>query len=89
MEHEGSTISAADLKMLFQYFPALGSMENEPLIDRVRVEPGRPLRGIVAARFGMPKHRLDARQGLILRIRDVDGGISELRATQQPPAASQ
>jgi hypothetical protein len=89
MQHEGSTISAADLKMLFQYFPALGSLENEPLIDRVRVEPGRGLRGVVAARFEIPKHRLDARQELILRIKDVDGGISELRASQKPPAASQ
>ncbi len=86
--HEGSTISAADLKMLFQYFPALGAMENEALIDRVRVEPGRGLRGVVAARFEIPKHRLDARQELVLRIKEVDGGVSELRATQKPLAPS-
>jgi hypothetical protein len=87
MEHDSSTISAADTKMLFQYFPALGALDNEPLVGRVRVEPGQGVRGVVAARFEMPKHRLDARQELILRIKDVDGGISELRATQQPPAA--
>jgi hypothetical protein len=79
---ESSTISAADLKSLFQYFPALGSLDNEPLTMRVRVEPGTVLRGVVAARFEIPKHTLDARRDLVLKVQDADGGVSELRANQ-------
>jgi hypothetical protein len=82
---ESSTISAADLKSLFQYFPALGSLDNEPLTTRVRVEPGRVLRGVVAARFEIPKYVLDARRSLVLQVKDVDGGVSELRAEQETP----
>jgi len=79
LTREGSTISAADLKSLFQYFPALGAMESDPMIDRVRVEPGQMVSGMVAARFSIPKHQLDASQDLVLRVHEVDGGISELR----------
>jgi hypothetical protein len=78
IERSSSTISAADLKSLFQYFPALGEIENDPLIDRLRVPAGESVGGMVAARFEIPKHELDQRQRIILRIRDADGGISEI-----------
>jgi hypothetical protein len=86
---ESSTISAADLKSLVQYFPALGSLENDPLTMRVRVEPGTALRGVVAARFEIPKHLLDARRDLVLKVVDADGGVSELRANPGVPPAPQ
>ena len=77
---EGRTLTAFDLKGLFDYFPALGGMKNEPLIKRVRVGAGKKVGGLIAARFEIPKHELDARQELTLAIADIDGGISTLRA---------
>lgn len=75
----GSTISVSDLQYLFKLYPALGGMGFEPLVDRVRVEPGQPVRGILAARFDIPKHELDQRQAIIFQIGDVDTKQSELR----------
>jgi hypothetical protein len=59
-------------------------MGFEPLVDRVRVETGGPLRGILAARFDMPKHELDQRRAIIFRIEDVDGKQSDLRLESEP-----
>lgn len=81
---EGSTISVSDLKYLFDLYPALGGMGFEPVVDRVRLEPDEPLRGILAARFDMPKHELDQRQAIIFRIEDVDGKQSEIRLDAEP-----
>jgi hypothetical protein len=84
MERSGSTISVTDLEYLFKLYPALGGMGFEPLVDRVRVEPGEPLRGILAARFDIAKHELDQRQAIVFRIEDVDGKVSELRLDSDP-----
>lgn len=84
LERPGSTISVTDLKYLFDLYPALGGMGFEPLVDRVRVEPGEPLRGILAARFDMAKHDLDQRQAIIFRIEDVDGKQSDVRLDAEP-----
>ena len=62
--YEGRTLSATDLKGLFQYFPALGAMQNEPLIKRVGVPVGESVAGVIAARFEIPKYELDSRQQL-------------------------
>jgi hypothetical protein len=50
----------------------------------VRVEPEQPLRGILAARFDLPKHELDQRQAILFRIEDVDGKQSDLRLDSEP-----
>jgi hypothetical protein len=84
IEHTGSTISVSDLKYLFQLYPALGGMGFEPLVDRVRVESGKPVRGILAARFDLPKDALDQRQAILFRIEDVDGKQSDLRLDAEP-----
>ena len=78
--YEGRTITAFDLKGLFEYFPALGAMKNEPLVKRVRVDAGDIISGMIAARFEIPKHELDARQELTLAIADIDGGVSTLKS---------
>jgi hypothetical protein len=85
-ERAGSTISVSDLQYLFELYPALGGMGFEPLVDRVRLEPEQPLRGILAARFDMAKHDLDQRQAIIFRVEDVDGKRSELRSESEPRA---
>ena len=85
IRREGKTISALDLKGLFQYFPGLGGIENEPLLNRVRIQPGESVFGMLAARFEIPKHELDLRRELILRLADVDGSVTEIHHQSEPP----
>lgn len=85
-EHEGDTTAVYDLEKLFQYFPALGAAENKPVIDKTRLEPGDPIQGMIAARFEIPKHELDMRRQLTVRIIDVGDAVSEI--TQQNEAAA-
>ena len=77
--HEGSTIGAFDLEQLFKYFTALGEMTNEPLLASAKLAPGDTVEGVIAARFEISKDEIDARRELILRVTDVDGGVSEFR----------
>jgi len=81
--YAGRTLGATDIKGLFQYFPALGEMNNEPLIKRVRVPSGESVAGMIAARFEIPKHELDLRQELTLSIADIDGSISTFRVESE------
>lgn len=81
--HTGHPVQVADVRSLFEYFPILGGMKDEPLRPRTELEPGRELRGLVAARFDIPKHELDSRQSLVLRVYDARKRFSELA---EPPA---
>lgn len=85
-EHQGDTTAVYDLEKLFQYFPALGAAENEPVIDKTRLQPGDPIQGMIAARFEIPKHELDLRRQLTVRIIDVGDAVSEI--TQRNEAAA-
>ena len=84
--YEGSTISAFDLKQLFKFFTGLGEMKNEPLLRSTKLAPGDRVQGVIAARFEISKDQIDARRELILRVTDVDGGVSEfsLEAEMEP-----
>ena len=84
--YEGSTIGAFDLKQLFKYFTALGEMSSEPLVSSTKLAPGDKLKGVLAARFEISKDQIDARRELILRLTDVDGGISEFKLVAEPVA---
>lgn len=75
----GTTVSGVDLKGLFEYFPILGGMKDEPLLRRIEVEPGEEIRGLLAARFEIPKHDLDLRKQIIMRVVDGRGRSSEIR----------
>lgn len=69
--HTGLPIQISDVRNLFQYFPILGEMKDEPLPPRTELESGKELRGMVAARFNLPKNTLDSRQALVLRVYDA------------------
>jgi hypothetical protein len=68
MVRTGRPVQVVDLQQLFKYFPILGGMKDEPLRPRTEVVPGDDLRGLVAAHFDIPKHELDERLGLLLRV---------------------
>ncbi len=81
--HVGMLVQVPDLKSLFEYFPVLGGMKDEPLLPRTELEPGEPLRGLVAARFEISKDKLDQRQKIILRVYDIRERTSEIEETPQ------
>lgn len=78
IRYSGTTMSVFDLRQLFKYFPALGRINNEPLIDRTRIAPGDSVKGMIAARFEMPKHELDLRREIIVEIEDIDDTVSSI-----------
>lgn len=76
---QGHILSVFDIQQLFQYFPALGGLRDEPLVDDRHIAPGESLRGLAAARFEIPKHELDARRDLVFRTVDSRGRRTALR----------
>ena len=76
---EGRILSVFDIRQLFQYFPALGGMRDEPLIDDRHLAPGELVRGLVAARFEIPKNDLDDRREIVFRTVDIKNRRTELR----------
>ena len=80
---EGRILSVFDIQQLFKYFPALGGMKDEPLVDKQFLSPGQTLRGLAAARFEIPKHELDTRQEIIFRTLDVKKRRTELRTVTE------
>ena len=45
-----TTVNTIDLKDLFNYFPALGGMKDEPFGAQTEVPSGETVRGLIAAR---------------------------------------
>jgi hypothetical protein len=80
--HIGSPVQVTDVQNLFQYFPILGGMKDAPLLPRTEIEPGAELRGLVAARFDLPKHELDARKSLVLKFYNDQKRYTELSETR-------
>ena len=75
---KGMAVAAGDAAKLFDYYPLLGQQFNEVLVVRDRVEPKESLDRMIAARFEVPDSTADLRRRLIIRIEDVDGGVSEI-----------
>lgn len=76
--HVGLPVQVSDVQNLFQYFPILGGMKDAPLLPRTEIEPGTELRGLVVARFNLPKHELDARKSLVVKFYNDQKRYTEL-----------
>ena len=76
---QGRILSVFDVEQLFKYYPALGGMKDEPLLDERYIAPGEFFRGLTAARFEIPKHKLDVRQELVFRTVDTKSRKTEIR----------
>ena len=76
---QGRILSVFDVEQLFKYYPALGGMKDEPLLDERYIAPGEVFRGLTAARFEIPKHELDARRELVFRTVDTKSRKTEIR----------
>lgn len=79
----GKIISVFDIRQLFRYYPALGGMKDEPMVDRQEIPPGESVRALVAARFAIPKHELDMRRELIFHTVDFRGRKTTLRQVSE------
>ena len=80
--HRGTTVNTIDLKDLFQYFPTLGGMKDEPFGAQTEVPSGETVRGLIAARFEMSEEALKARQAMVIRVTD---GVGRETVLRDPP----
>ncbi len=67
---EGVLIASSDAKQLFQYYPALGELYNEPLVSGSRVPAHQSLDRTLAARFDVPEQEFDSRRKLGVAVQD-------------------
>ena len=77
--HRGTTVNTIDVKDLFEYFPELGGMKDEPFGAKTEIPSGEMVRGLVAARFEVSKEALDNRQALLIHVTDGVGRVTVLR----------
>jgi hypothetical protein len=80
--YRGTTVNTIDLKDLFQYFPELGGMKDEPFGAKTEIPSGETVRGLIAARFEVSKEALDSRQALLIRVTD---GVGRETVLRDPP----
>jgi len=74
---EGVTVSEVDARRLFEALPLLGHKYNDSLVVRNRIPPHGTQDRMIAASFPMPESRLDMRQGITVRVEEVEGVVSE------------
>ena len=77
--HRGTTVNTIDIKDLFDYFPQLGGMKDEPFGAKTEIPSGETVRGLVAARFEVSQEALDNRQALLIHVTDGVGRVTVLR----------
>lgn len=75
---DGATVSEADAKRLFEYYPVLGQKFNDTLLMRTKIPARASMDRMVSARFEIPEEKLQARKKLIVKIEDVDGPVAEI-----------
>lgn len=76
--YDGIVSSELDAKRLFEGLPLLGQKFNDTLIMRDKVPARSTADRMVAVRYDAPESRLQARKRFVLRIREVDGTVSEI-----------
>ena len=74
----GKIVQGVDLKSLFEYYPDLGGMKDEPFLHEGTIDAGKTHRGLIAARFEVSEDRLKGRQRLVLRLTDGANRPTEL-----------
>jgi len=80
---EGTSVTELDARRLFDYYPVLGKKYNDSLVMKDKIPPHESQDRMIAARFEIPESQLQARKGLLVRVEDVDGPISDLAETKK------
>ena len=76
---KGATISVQDAQTICQHIASLNHDCAQPLITREEIAAGATVRRMVAASFPKAAKELEERQGLTLRIRELDRLETEIR----------
>jgi len=77
-QYDGIVSSETDAKRLFEGLPLLGQKFNDTLVIRDRIPARSTADRMVAVRYEAPEARIQGRKRFLLRIRDVDGAVSEI-----------
>jgi hypothetical protein len=75
----GQFVPEVDAKSLFPALPALGAKLAASVGTGEKIGSKQTVERMAAASFLLPESDLAARKNLVLRLRDVDGPVSELR----------
>jgi hypothetical protein len=75
----GQFVPEVDAKSLFPALPALGDKLAVSIGTGEKIGKKQTVERMAAASFNLPEADLEARKGVLLRLRDVDGPVSELR----------
>ncbi len=79
MPLEGMSISEVDAQHLFTALPLLGQKYNPSLILFNRIPPHATEDRMIAASFPIPEMDLDMRKGIMVRVEEAEGVVSEIR----------
>lgn len=80
----GGVMTRREIDTFFAYEKLAGPRFNDPLIIQDRIPAGETLDRMAAARFEVPESAVEARQGLRLKIRELDGAVAELGEAKRP-----
>jgi len=80
---EGTSVTELDARRLFDYYPVLGKKYNDTLVMKDKIPAHESQDRMIAARFEIPESLLQARKGLLVRVEDVDGPVSDLAETKK------
>jgi hypothetical protein len=75
----GQFVPEVDAKSLFPALPALGDKLAVSIGTGEKIGKKQTVERMTAASFNLPEADLEARKGVLLRLHDVDGPVSELR----------
>lgn len=75
----GRFVPEVDAKPLFSVLPALGDKFNPTIGIRETIKPKSTVERMVATVFEHPIALIESRKSLLVRFKDVDGPVSELR----------
>ena len=75
----GQFVPEVDAKSLFPALPALGDKLAVSIGTGEKIGKKQTVERMTAASFNLPEADFEARKGVLLRLRDVDGPVSELR----------
>lgn len=75
----GQFVPEVDAKCLFPALPALGDKLAVSIATGEKIAKKQTVDRMAAASFNLPEADLESRKGILLRLRDVDGPVSELR----------
>jgi len=82
-ELTGDTVAQGDLDRVLDYYKEAGPRYNPVLMIRSVIEPKQTVDRTVAASFPLPEQTVNQRKALVLRIREIDGTVVELRSSRE------